>query len=257
MGDFDIGTTADQFWQNRSEGIYYPKEWEDRLTIDQAYALQLAILEKRISTGESQLGWKVGLTAVPIQQQMGHHEPVFGYLMADAPNPSGVNIDFDSITSPGFENELCLTMDRDLKGPGVTEQDALSAIRTVQPALELVESRGNLKGQLALGVVDNIEQKGIVLGQSTPIGNLRDMANIGLIVEINGETIAEASSSAVLGNPIRSIVWLCNKLAQFGYHLKAGQPIMTGSFTRQFPVQKGDSVSSTFDEIGNVSARFV
>ena len=38
------------------------------------------------------------------------------------------------------------------------------------------------------------------------------------------------------------VVWLAAKLAQYGRSLKAGEIIMSGSFTRQFPIHPGDTI---------------
>ena len=82
-------TTADlieAFWQARQQGIYFPPAWFGKLTIDQAYAIQLGLIERRRTAGESQIGWKVGLTAPAIQQQFGFHEPVFGCVLDSKPS---------------------------------------------------------------------------------------------------------------------------------------------------------------------------
>ena len=57
-------------------------------------------------------------------------------------------------------------------------------------------------------------------------------------VEINGARVAEATGAAVLGDPLRALVWLANKLPEYGYALRAGQLVMTGSLTRQFAVSE-------------------
>ncbi len=58
---------------------------------------------------------------------------------------------------------------------------------------------------------------------------------------------------AVLGNPLNSIVWLSRKLAEYGRTLKAGEIVMTGSFTRQFPIAPGDRIETVFSGIGSVA----
>jgi 2-keto-4-pentenoate hydratase len=48
------------------------------------------------------------------------------------------------------------------------------------------------------------------------------------------------------------MVWLAGKLAEFGLALRPGDLIMTGSFTRQFPLAPGDRVRAEFDGLGTV-----
>ena len=67
----------------------------------------------------------------------------------------------------------------------------------------------------------------------------------------------QASGAEVMGNPINSIVWLANKLAEFGQALQAGQRVISGSFTRQYPLDSPAQVRSVFEPVGAVVAGFV
>ena len=75
-------------------------------------------------------------------------------------------------------------------------------------------------------------------------------------MEINGARVAEATGAAVLGDPLRALVWLANKLPDYGHAVRAGQIVMTGSVTRQFAVERGDQVVTTFTPLGAVAATF-
>jgi len=76
-------------------------------------------------------------------------------------------------------------------------------------------------------------------------------------VRINGTDAATADGGAVLGHPYNSVAWLAGKLAQFGERVKAGDYIMSGSFTRQFPLNPGDRIEADFAGIGTVRASVV
>jgi 2-keto-4-pentenoate hydratase len=58
-----------------------------------------------------------------------------------------------------------------------------------------------------------------------------------------------------MGNPYASLAWLANKLAEFDRGLAAGQYVMSGSFTRQFPLVPGDVAETRFSGIGEVTLR--
>jgi 2-keto-4-pentenoate hydratase len=73
----ELATAVEDFWTARARGEFFPQAYVDRLTLDEAYRIQLALIDRRVAAGERQIGWKVGLTAKPIQQQFGFHEPVF------------------------------------------------------------------------------------------------------------------------------------------------------------------------------------
>ncbi|MDA1035997.1 MAG: hypothetical protein O3B65_03840, partial [Chloroflexi bacterium] len=140
MDGFDSKTALETFLRHRGEGTFFPPEWDDHLSIDEAYALQLALVDHLASQGKRRIGWKVGLTAKPIQDRFSVHEPGFGYLLDDAPHQSGVVIPHDSLIGPGFENEICVAMGAPLVGPGVTAEAASQAIATIAPSFELVET---------------------------------------------------------------------------------------------------------------------
>lgn len=96
------------FWQARQAGIYFPPAYFGKLSIDEAYVVQLGLIERRRTLGERQIGWKVGLTAPAIQQQFGFHEPVFGCVLES--KPSGHVFGPRDLIVPGFENELCMRL---------------------------------------------------------------------------------------------------------------------------------------------------
>ena len=128
-----------------------------------------------------------------------------------------------------------------------TRADVAAAVSRVHPAFEIIETRGDLSGQLALAVTDNGQQKAFVLGQPVNREALPELSAVTVRVRINGAEIATASGDAVLGHPYNSVVWLASKLAQFGERVGAGDYIMSGSFTRQFPLGRGDRIEAVFD----------
>ena len=245
---FDLANTVEDFWQARSRGEYFPTAWANKLSLDESYAIQLAMIERRLAGGERQIGWKVGLTAKPIQEQFGFHEPVFGCILESV--PSGSTLRAAELIVPGFESELCLRMGAPLSGK-VTMAQARAAVSGVHPALEIIETRGDLSAQIALAMADNAQQKTVVLGAAVPLGDTA-LDQVACKVLMNGAVVAEGTGAAVLGNPLHSVIWLASKLTTFGRGIRAGDIIMTGSFVRQFPLAAGDRVRVDYSGIGAV-----
>jgi 2-keto-4-pentenoate hydratase len=250
MNDQELSAAIGEFEAARSRGEYFPAAWFDRLSLDEAYRLQRGLIAR---SGARQVGWKVGLTATAIQQQFGVHEPVFGRLLASGRLDSGHVFRRDDLIEPGFENELCIVMGRDLE-PGATPDDVAAAVARIHPAFEIIETRGDLTRQLALALADNAQQKGFVLGPAVERAALPELDKVTVAVRINGARVAIADGSAVLGHPYNSVAWLAAKLAQFGERVRAGDFIMSGSFTRQFPLAQGDRIEADFFGIGTVTA---
>lgn len=245
---FDEPAAIDSFWTARARGEFFPPEWFDRLTLDEAYRVQLGLIECRVAHGERQIGWKVGLTAPAIQEQFGFHEPVFGCILES--RASGCVFRRDDLIRPGFEPELCLRVTEPLSGE-VSMAAARQAVDVVFPALEIIETRGDLSAQIAVAIADNAQQKTIVLGNPVRLGAM-GLDVVTATVQINGQTVASGDGNAVLGDPLNSVIWLAGKLAEFGRGIMAGDLIMSGSFTRQFPIEPGDRVHVDFFGVGDV-----
>jgi 2-keto-4-pentenoate hydratase len=247
MPGFNAVDAIEAFWAARGRGEWFPAAWHGRLSNDEAYQVLFGLMARRLAAGERQIGWKVGLTSKAIQQQFNVHEPVFGCILEA--EPSGHVFAPGDLINPGFENELCLRLGKDLSG-SITPEEARAAIDVVYPSLEIIETRGNLTEQLALALADNAQQKTVILG--SPVSLPAQPEHVEARVIINGTFIVAGTGDAVLGNPLNSLVWLAAKLAEFGRTLKAGEIIMSGSFTRQFPIRPGDGIRCEFSGIGAV-----
>ena len=251
----DLEEAVRAFDAARDRGEYFPVAWFDRLSLDEAFRLQLArIGRRRDQPGQRRVGWKVGLTAKAIQEQFGVHEPVFGCLLAEGRKPSGHVFRAAELIQPGFENEVLIELGRDVP-PGADRAAVTAAVATLAPALEIIETRGDFTRQLALALADNAQQKAFVVGKPVRAAEIADLTTVIARVRINGTEVARGTGDAVLGHPYNSVAWLAGKLAQFGETLRAGDVIMSGSFTRQFPLAAGDAVETVFEGLGGVTTR--
>jgi 2-keto-4-pentenoate hydratase len=255
----DFEKAVEDFWRARHGGPY-PLAWEKDLDQASAYRINLALIGRHAAEGEPQAGWKVGLTARAIREQFGLPEPVFAVLFEHGRWPSGTTQRLADLIKPGFENELCLRLGKTLHGPNVTLDDATHAIATVAPAMEIIETRGpnSLDGLYSM-TADNGQQRAFVVGEETEFDPARhDLGTTSVEIFIDGVSQATALGNAVMeSSPLASIVWLANKLAAFDHALEAGQVVMTGSFTRQFAIDRPMTAEARFDPFGSAIAHFV
>lgn len=247
--EFDESAAIERFWQARGRGEHVPAEWVGRLTMEQAYDVMLGVIARRVGSGETQVGWKVGLTSAAIQRQFGYFEPVFGCLLDEGRKRSGHVFGRDELFKPGFETELCMQLREPLSGP-VDAAGARRAVGDCFPALEIIETRAATT-DMAFAMADNAQQKAFILGAPVALAD-RHLPAVEARVTINGAEVARGHGDAVLGDPLNSVAWLAGKLAARGLALKAGDMIMTGSFVRQFPLAAGDRVRAEFSGIGAV-----
>ena len=83
------------------------------------------------------------------------------------------------------------------------------------------------------------------------------MPTLGMVVEKNGQVVEVGAGAAVLGHPAESVAMLANSIARRGETIPAGTFIMTGGITAAVGVERGDTVSVRFQELGSLSMRFV
>jgi len=249
-----MNAAVDEIWASTRAGEGPPASWVGKLSTVEAYEVQLAVLDRQLESGLAQGGWKVGLTSAAIRQELGVTEPVFGYLLAANEWADGVVLELDELLSPAFENELCLTIGQSLTGPDVSAEDALTAISLVAPAFEIVERRANAKADLNLTIADNAQQRAYVVGTPIRLPEGLDLSAVQLEVRTGGEVRASATGTEVLGHPAASVAWLANALSQFGRSLEPGMRVMSGSFTPQYTLERGDVIEAAFDPIGTVRA---
>lgn len=234
----------------------FAKNLEGTIAADDAYAVQFELLTLREAAGEALAGWKVGLTSVAMQRQQGVHEPCLGHLLVSGQRPAPTTFDFDTLHGPGFENELCLRLGKPLEGPDVSLAHAADAIDSIAPALEIIERRSALGADFPLAIAGNAQQHAYVTGAFVPFQGDVDLAEVEAVVSINGVEQELATGAEVLGTPLESIRWLAGKLAGFGRRLEAGTLVMSGSFTRQYDIAKGDRVETVFRPFGAATAQF-
>ena len=209
----DLDAAINSIWESTRQGVYYPAQWKGKFSVEQGYRVQLGVLRHHLQAGERQAGWKVGLTAKAIQEQIGFHEPVFGFLLEAANLDSGAVVNTDELVAPCFETELCLTLGETLQGPGVTISAARLAVIAVQPAFEIVERRGDFTADISLALADNVQQKYFVTGLSVPVGDdPAALKSAEVDIFINGERVESAPGTNVMGDPAVSVAWLANRI---------------------------------------------
>lgn len=233
------------------------QEYPD-LQVEDAYQVQLSIIEAKRAKGLTVVGKKAGVTSKAIQQMFGVSEPDYGHLLDDMILAEGESLNCSMLIQPKAEPEIAFILDKELKGPGISAADVLAATKYVLPVLEIIDSRiMDWKIKLPDTIADNASCGKVVVG-----GNVRkvdgiDLRLIGVMLEKNGEVVATGAGAAVLGNPANAVAWLANKLATLGQSLKANELILPGSLTAAVDVSAGDHVRATFDHLGAVSMKFV
>ncbi|MCY4044924.1 MAG: fumarylacetoacetate hydrolase family protein [Cellvibrionales bacterium] len=230
------------------------------ITIDDAYYISLRMLENRLEkNGEKVVGKKIGVTSKVVQEMLGVHRPDFGFLThtMEYPNNGKVSIK-DTMIQPRAEAEIGFKLKKDLKGPGVTEQDVLDATDYIMPCFEIVDSRINdWKIKIQDTIADNASCGVYALGEDQADPNQLDLPNLKVVVKKNGEFLSEGLGSAVQGNPLTAVAWLANTLGEYGIPFLAGEVILSGSLVPLEPVVAGDTMEMDLEGVGTCTIHFV
>ncbi|MEM2904813.1 MAG: fumarylacetoacetate hydrolase family protein [Candidatus Bathyarchaeia archaeon] len=226
-------------------------------TVDDAYRVQMRLMERKIEAGERVIGKKAGLTSRVMQTRFGVNEPDFGFITDKMIVPEGETVDLSQLIHPGFDGaEIAFLMKDDVQGPGVNVATALKATAGVLPAIEITSFR--VEHTRGFNLRDSIADNGsaglfVLGGRLTPVEDI-DLRLVGMTLEVNGNLAGTAAGAAALGNPAQVVAWLANKLAALGSKLHAGEIVVTGTLIGGLEPHPGDVFKVTFDRLGSVTA---
>ncbi|NHB77869.1 2-oxo-hept-4-ene-1,7-dioate hydratase [Rhodobacter calidifons] len=233
------------------------------MTLDDAYAVQAALVALKRAEGRRVIGWKIGLTSRAMQQALGIETPDSGVLLDDMLFTDGATVPPGRFIQPRIEAEIAFAMKAPLRGDRVTRAEVLAATDWVAPSLEILDTR-ILRADPATGrtriitdtVSDNAANAGIVLGPQRHAPEAFDLRWIGAIVSRDGVVEETGLGAGVLNDPVTGILWLVHRLARYGQGIEAGQILLSGSFIRPVEAPPGSRFHADFGPFGAVSLTF-
>lgn len=233
------------------------------ITMDDAYAIQSALVEQKAAAGGTVRGWKIGLTSRAMQMALNIDIPDSGVLFDDMFFDNGATVPAGRFIQPRIEAEIAFVFNDDLRGDHITLFDVLNATDYICPALEILDTR-ILRVDPESGstrtvndtIADNAANAGIVLGGRPMKPDEIDMRWVGAIVSCNAQVEETGLGAGVLNHPAQGIVWLANRLAQYGDAILAGQTVISGSFIRPVEAPSGTTISADYGPLGTVGVYF-
>ncbi len=218
-----------------------------RLTLDEAYGVQLQTAALRVARGEAIGGYKIGCTSEPVQRQLHVNQPVFGHLFTTEFHPSGVTLNPAAYDHLAIEGELAIRM-----GDGVA--DFASAFVVIELHNHIFRASRQTAQEL---IANNAFHAGIVL----PV-ELNEHAEFGvpsetgpLAVYRNGKLLGRAPASVFAGGPGESARRIADHVAGCGGRILKGQVLLTGSPLPLYPVEPGDEIVVQCPCAGEVRVR--
>lgn len=228
----------------------------DELSIDDAYAIQAALLELQLGRGDTMAGAKLGLTSAAKQEQMGVDEPVYGWIPAGSMIGPGGNIAVGELIHPRVEPEIVFRLAEDLAGPGVDAGDALDATAEVIGGIEVIDSRYEaFSFTLPDVIADNTSAARVAIGTEGIAARDVDLTTLGCVFEVDGEITGTATGAALLGDPAGCLAMLANYLGKHGQKLEAGWIVMAGAATDARPLAAGTTATARYSALGSVTVQ--
>jgi 2-keto-4-pentenoate hydratase len=257
LTDEQVRQAAENLWQAE-----LTSEWAEPLSIlfpeadvADAYRVGLAVRDIKLANGRTVKGHKIGLTSKAMRDLTGATEPDYGFIFDNWFTLEGSAVQRSAMNRPLVEVELAFVMGQELKGPSINAADVIRATDFILPALEIVDSRYKGRGNNLL--VDSISDAAtcgfVVLGGNPVKLTDVDIRRLSASLSINGQVQESGTASAVMGNPINAVVWLANKLHEFGVSMQPGDVILSGSFVKAIPFGAGDTIVALYDQLGEVT----
>ncbi|GAA1709449.1 2-keto-4-pentenoate hydratase [Propioniferax innocua] len=227
------------------------------MTLDDAYEVQVLVEQALVKTRGAVVGRKIGLTSKAMQEQLGVDSPDFGFLTEDMMHYGDSTVLAENFISPKVEPEFAFKLNKRLAGPGVTREDAVAAIESVHPAIEIIDSRvRDWNIRLVDTVSDNASCGAVVIGSEPLDVDPNNLMPVACSIVIDGKQIASGTGADVLDDPIAPMVWLANILGERGVAMNAGDIVIPGSFTAAQVVESGSTATADFGELGSISVTF-
>ncbi len=231
------------------------------MTMDDAYAVQTALIAQKHAAGRRKIGWKIGLTSRAMQDALNIDTPDSGVLLDDMAFDTGTTIPQNRFIQPRIEAEIAFVMNAPLSG-NVTRDDILAATDYVCPSLEILDTR-ILRSDPETGqsrtivdtISDNAANAGVVLGTGRHPPDT-DLRWVGAIVTRNGTVEETGLGAGVLNDPVTSVLWLAQRMDQYGQRIEAGDIVLSGSFIRPIECPPSTQIDADFGPFGHVSIAF-
>lgn len=233
------------------------------MDMDDAYSIQKACYKKKLAQGRVVVGWKIGLTSKAMQSSLNIDIPDSGILFDDMLIESGGVVPENRYIQPRMEAEIAFVMKTAIGGSDVSREEVIAATDYVAPAIEILDTRihrmdkqtGKTRSVFDT-ISDNAANAGIVLGHEKHPVDAFDLRWVGALAYRNGELEETGLGAGVLDDPVQSVVWLAQRMAQYGQVIEPGQIILSGSFIRPVECPRGSRIHTDFGAFGSVDVNF-
>lgn len=218
-----------------------------------AYSIQEYGIKCRENAGEKVIGLKMGLTSEAKRKQMNLDAPLYGVLTDKMQVTNGGVYSLTDQIHPKIEPEIAFLIGEELSG-SPTREEVLKATKEVYACMEILDSRYKQFKYFSMEDVisDNSSSSHFILG--APIKDFAsiDLANLSLEMKVNGEVAESGNTKAISGDPVVSVIQLCELLKTRGKSLPAGMIVLAGAATTAVALKEGMKIELEMEQLGRV-----
>ena len=220
-----------------------------------AYEIQdcaLAIWNREVG------GWKVGRINPPDDSRLGSNR-LAGPVLADLIHESNSEVPSFRIFQEGFaaaEAEFMLRLAIQDGPLPHTNADAMNWVDEIRIGIEIASSPYpaiNADGP-CVTISDHGNNAGLLLGTCVPRELWSVLDEIAVSLDVNGQTVGQATTATMLDGPFGAVRFLLNNLVHRGISPRSGWWVSTGAITGVHEIRAGDEVVARFNNLGEVSA---
>jgi 2-oxo-3-hexenedioate decarboxylase len=196
----------------------------------------------------------MGLTSEAKRRQMNLDSPLYGFLTDKMQVPNQGLFSLQGHIHPKIEPEVAFWIKKDLQG-AVTREQVLQACAGVCACLEILDSRYQQFKYFSMEdvIADNSSSSDFVMGPWREDFQSLNLQELKMQMFADNALVQEGVSKDISGDPVLSVVQLCELLAQRGQILKAGSIVLAGAATTAIELKPGLKVELQVDYLKPVS----
>lgn len=203
-----------------------------KMSRSEAYQIQELGIQHRMSQSETRIGYKMGLTSEGKRQQMNLDSPLYGELTNKMHVVNSSIFDIAPLIHPKIEPEVAFKVKTTLKGK-VTYEQAVASISHISATMEILDSRYTQFKYFSMEdvIADNSSSSHFVQGNWVPFESPKQLDSARLEMFVNDSLVQAGEAKEISGDPIQSLVQLCELLSENDRQLEAGSVVLAGAAT--------------------------
>ena len=257
------------FLDQLADAYFAKRPMTNRFTgdLDEARELRDCLAERLEEKLGPIIGYKAALTSEAAQKRFGAAQPLLGLIFEKMVQPDGARLSIKFGAVPLCEADLVVRVGDDRINRARDEAEAMAAIDAIIPFLELPDaiygSDVVLNGPSIVAV--NAGARLGILGEpiaiTDPMPWLEKLNRIeAILLDEKGALIERGEARALMGHPLKAVLWIRDALAAEGKSLKKGDLLSLGAITRPLPIRSPGVVIARYkglDSEKNIDIRVV